>query len=652
MKNKLRMLAALALLAVIAACAALLGGRALGRLGGADLTAGRLYTLSDGTKRILAGLNRPVTLKLYYSREVAKEGPEGIRFWNNYFFYVRDLLRQYAAHAGGNLQLEIIDPKPYSDEEENAIRAGLQSYGMRGESFLFGLLAETELGKQNIIPFFEPRRQMFVEYDVSKLLSDLTRRQKSEIGVVSSLPLLGDDYPPQLMQMLMMQGRQVRPPWLLFQELRQTYNVENAKAEKGRFTKKFDYVMVIHPKKLDAETLFALDQYVMEGGRLLVFTDPFSITDPAAAGQPPMMRAPNPAEAASDLNALLKKWGAAMEPGQVAVSPQIGARLQLQRNRPPEQFLPFLALNEKCFNPQVIATSGLKDVRMVIAGVWEINAPAGVTAESLLYTPEDGNTWVPGEGEMMNPPSAHRIIAALDGARAGRRNLAVLLRGKFASNYPDGIEITEKAPEKPETGAGKDEEKKVEPAKKIKLTARAEAAEGAMVLAVSDVDMLSDQAAYQDGGFGPMRQGEASALVQNLLEYMGGEEDLISIRTRGEYLRPLTEVQKIENAAEKATAAEVEALNAVISAKQKELQDFAGRGGGADLKLLKKEIIEKRREIEAQIRASTKELRQLQQARRDSVKKLENNVALVNILAAPALVLLIGLGVWLYRRRK
>lgn len=653
MKDKIRLLAALALLAVIVACAVLLGAKALSGARGADLTADRLYSLSAGSRHILAGLNRPVTLRLYYSREVAKEGPEGVRFWNDYFFYVRDLLQEYVAQAGGNLKLEVIDPKPYSDEEEAALQAGLQSYGMRGESFLFGLTAETELGKVSAIPFFEPRRQLFVEYDVSKLIADLTRRAKSQIGVVSSLPVMGDDYPEHLMRMLAMQGRRVQPPWLVFQELRQSYEVETAKAEHGRFAKKYDFLLVVHPKKLDPATLFAIDQYVMDGGRLVVFVDPFSVMDQPQQQRSMFMAPPDPAQSASGLNELLEKWGARMEPGLVAVSPSIGVQLQTRRNRPPELFLPFLDLNGGCVNREISATAGLKDVRMVIAGALETHPGEGVTAETLLHTAADGNVWKPGPGELYDPPAAPAILKSLDQAKQGVRPLAVLLRGKFASNYPEGVEIEEKVAPDPAAApeAGKDGAAPKEQTRKVKLAGRATAEPGAAVLVVGDVDMLADQVAYQENPFGAARQGDAAAFVENALEFLGGDDALISIRTRGAYLRPLTVVQDIEKKAEAETAEKVSALNATITAKQQELQATAAKTGKGDVKLLQKEIIEKRREVEAQIRRCTKELRQLQQARRDKVKGLETKVALVNLLAAPGLVLLLGAGVWLFRRR-
>jgi len=320
MNTTFRLILALIFVGVISISAVLLVRKSVG---GAqiDLTDDNLYTLSDGTRNILKKLNEPVTLKLYYSRVAAMKGPDQIRFWNNYYLYVRDLLAEYARISDGKIKLELIDPRTYSVEEEEAIRNGIRRFPLSDdESFYFGLLATTELGKDETIAFFEPNRQELVEYDVSKIISSLVQRKKRKIGVISSLPVMGPaNMSPYMMQMMRMQGRQPDPPWAIVRQLQLDYEVEALKFDdKHAVPDDIDFLMVIHPKKLEQKAVFAIDQFVMKGGKLMVFVDPHCLAD-----RPP--RDPrNPYagmshKAGSDLNNLLVNWGAVVYTKKIAV---------------------------------------------------------------------------------------------------------------------------------------------------------------------------------------------------------------------------------------------------------------------------------------------------------------------------------------------
>ena len=220
-----RTILAVLFIGVITVCAILMAEKVFARAR-ADLTERRDYTLSQGTRNILAGLNQTVRLKLYYARVAAMKGPEQIRFYNNYYLYVRSLLEEYVRLSQGKLILSIFDPRPYSDEEEEALNHGLTRIPMLDdESFFFGLVAQTELGKEKAIPFFQHDRQVFVEYDVSRLISDVTRREKKKVGVLSSLPVTGGDMSPYMMQMMQMQGRMPEQPWTIVTHLKDQYEV-------------------------------------------------------------------------------------------------------------------------------------------------------------------------------------------------------------------------------------------------------------------------------------------------------------------------------------------------------------------------------------------------------------------------------------------
>ncbi len=213
-------------IAILTFCASLLIGKVCGGTRIADLTQQKLYTLSPGTLNIIEHLPGPVTLKFYYSQTAVQKGPEQLRTFENYHYYVRDLLEEYARKSGGKLKVEYIDPRPFSDEEEQALTDGVTRLPMGGdEYFFFGLTATNEYGRTKAIEIFSPERQEFVEYDISKLICDLMQREKRKVGVLSpSLPVLGPpDMTPEMMMMMRYQGRDFPKPWLIAQQLGQTY---------------------------------------------------------------------------------------------------------------------------------------------------------------------------------------------------------------------------------------------------------------------------------------------------------------------------------------------------------------------------------------------------------------------------------------------
>ena len=368
MINTLRTALAVVCILVITACAVLILRKTVARTR-ADLTQHKLYTLSQGTRNILAKLNQPVKLKFYYSRIAALKGPEQIRPFIDYALYVQDLLQEYVSLAHGELTLEIIDPRRFSDEEEDAIARGVEAVPLsKDENFFFGLVAQTELGKQNTIPFFDRARQEFLEYDLSKLIAGVTRRDKKKIGLLSSLEVMGSDMSPYMMQMMRMQGREPKKPWSLVQALREEFEVEALKPDADSIPGDIDFLMIVHPKNLPQAILFAIDQFVMGGGKLIVFVDPHCLSD-----EPP--RDPrNPYAAmgqkkSSDLNVLLKTWGVEMDPDLIAADRALAVTTAFRRGQRPAPVLIFLELAEQSVNADEVITAKLHNLKMLFAGV-------------------------------------------------------------------------------------------------------------------------------------------------------------------------------------------------------------------------------------------------------------------------------------------
>jgi ABC-2 type transport system permease protein len=647
MNKMIRLILALVFVGAISISAVLLSRKAVSGVQ-VDFTADNLYTLSDGTKSILGKVNQTITLKLYYSRVAAMNGPDQIRFWNNYYLYVRDLLEEYSRISDGKIKLELIDPRTYSVEEEEAIRNGIRRFPISDdENFFFGMLATTELGKDEVIPFFEPNRQELVEYDVSKIVSSLMQRKKRVIGIMSSLPVMGPaNMSPYMMQMMQMQGKQIERPWRFTSQLQADYEVRSLKLDAHKVPDDVDFLMVIHPKKFEQKAIFAIDQFVMKGGKLMVFVDPHCVAD-----RPP--RDPrNPYagmshDGSSQLNNLLVSWGAVVytQTKKIAVDRAIATKT----GRPPQAFLPYLTLNEDCVSKNHKMVSDLNGIRMLFAG--SIGRHGGTAKFTpLLSTTKTGNTWIPKDTISLNNPDPKRIQEEVQNGTEAV-TLACLLTGEFTSIFPNGIDIKDDSPPpppttQPATTQPKDKTKKI-PAIKT-------AAKGATVLVVADVDILTDMLCYDNQFFGQSQSGANVPFILNALEFLSGSEDLISIRSRGKFMRPFIVLDEIERQTDRETQVEVDAINAEIKAAQQELNDLDRPATEQDVALFEAKVMEQRRQIQEKMDDANSRLRKLKSVRREKVEALKGEMKFYNVAVAPAILLLIaiGLALFLYFRAK
>ena len=333
----------------------------------ADITEQRLYSLSDGTKAILAGLNQPIKLKLYYTKTAAMKGPDQIRYFNEYYYFVKALLDEYVRASKGMVELQIIDPRPFSDEEAQALRYGLRRFSItEEEGFFFGLVLQTQWGVEKTIGFFSPDRQNFVEYDISYLIDTAITREKKRIGILSPLKVMGDNVSGYMAQLMRLQKQQPAPPWGIVQQLKQMYDVQEVNTNVDEI-KDIDILLLVHPKELSEKTQFAIDQFVLKGGRAIVLLDPHCIAD-----TPPPSR--NPYEAftyktGSNLNRLLKTWGLEMPENTFAGDKTLAIEGSLGPNQRRDKIIAYLRLVAGCFNTDSAVSADLNQVRVLSPGV-------------------------------------------------------------------------------------------------------------------------------------------------------------------------------------------------------------------------------------------------------------------------------------------
>ena len=608
----------LILFAVIVAANVILGNLRMR----ADLTKEKLYTLSPGTKSFLKKLDQPVTLKLFFSGSA----PEVPMYLKNYAKQVQDLLKEYKLAGGGNVAVEMYDPTPDSDAEEWAQRYGIsgQSMGLGGPQIFFGLAASA--GKaEGAIAFLDPRADNLLEFNITRLISRTVKPEKPQVGVISSLPVLGDSQ-----QMPFGQSRRPQS-WLAFKDLQEDYSIRNISADVESIDKELQTLVLVHPKDLSDKTLYAIDQFVLRGGRLIAFLDPFCVTELESAQQQPFQRP----DSSSNLEKLLTAWGVGYEANKVVADPRAVTRLRTQNGQTDESLV-FLSLTGQNCEKDDILTAQLASVMLPFAGSFT-DKTKGLTFKPLIKA----------------SPLAGLVDAmtAQYGGATLRRDLkpcatppvlAARLTGKFKTAFPDG---------KPKGEAGSEEKKETPKVDDGHFT------EGeSSVILVGDVDMLADRFCVEElnffgaQAFRPLNNN--LTLFGNALEQLSGSSDLIGIRSRGSFDRPFERVTELEEKAQSEWQEREKDLETKLQEARQQLSQLQMQKDQSQKFILsadQKAAIERFRGEEIRINQELKEVRK--NLRRD-IEELGLKVKILNIALMPALVCLAGIGFGLYRRRK
>lgn len=588
-----------------------------------DLTAQGLYTLSDGTRRILADLPEPVTLDFYYSARALRELPQ-VR---TYAERVEALLREYARRSGGRVTLRVIDPEPFSPAEDAAVQAGVRAIpaGPGGEAAYFGIAARNATDREAVLAFLSPATEDTLEYDVTRLVYSLTRDGQPTIALVSSLPLNGSMVPI---------SQQRTPPWVIVEQMRAQFGVRVLGAQFDAIPPETDVLMVAHPRGLDDKALYRIDQFVLRGGRALVFVDPY--VDVEAPPRDPMMPTMTMPKEPSDLGGLLEAWGVGWDASRIVVDP--GAARQVNFGGGAAQDYPaWLALEGDNFNRQDVVTARLSRLYPATAGALLQTGRAGVEITPLVWAGDSAGTV---DRALVNPPPDLRRMAS-ERTAAPRAVLAARVRGSIASAFaqgpPDGMQGQ---------GGGADG------------AHLAASRAPANLIVVADADLLYDRfwAQVQDafGEMAVMPFADNGSFVINALDNLSGSDALIAVRSVASYARPFTVVEKLERAAQERLqqrAAELEQALTETDRRIAELQSARGDGAGPLLTPEQQAEVERFRDERARI---GQELRVVQRDLRRDIEGLEARLKFVNIGAVPLLVALVALVVlaWPARRRR
>jgi len=391
-----------------------------------DLTQQHLYTLSEGTVQTLRNLHDPITLRLFYSRRLGAAVPS----YGSYAERVRAMLDEYVARSGGKIRLEVLDPEPFSETEDRALAYGLQGVPVdqSGEQIYFGLAGSNLLDDERSIPFFQPDRERFLEFDLTRLVYELSNPHRPVVGVMSTLPMNGD---PRMM--MMMRGGPAPQPFAVMQTLRQFFTVQDIPLDTQRIPDEVQVLMVVHPQNLSDATQYAIDQFVMRGGKLIAFVDPYSegqASRPGPGGRPPT-------NTASQLNRLLNAWGVDA-PSEAVVLDLRGAwRVRANPNDRVQavDYLAWFNMQGDSINDAEVATAQLNQVTVATAGYLRRRDGAAIEFTPLLQSSE--RSMLANVERVRDNPDPARILAEFRSENL-HRTIAARVRGEVPSAFPDG----------------------------------------------------------------------------------------------------------------------------------------------------------------------------------------------------------------------
>ena len=592
-----------------------------------DLTQNKLYTLTPGTQQVLGELKEPVNLYFYFSREAAsKESPLILPYASR----VREFLEEVAARSNGKVRLRVIDPQPFSEEEDKAAELGLQAMqATGGDSLYFGLAGTNSTDGRSTIPSFQADREEFLEYDVAKLIHELGTPKKPVIGLLSSLPMQGQFDP--------MSGR-MGEAWPIVSQLEQLFTMQQLAPDADRIAKDVDVLMVVQPKQLAPKTLYAIDQYVMNGGRLLLFVDPNSGAD--QSGQDPS----NPMAAAmanhsSDLEPLLAAWGVVYDPTKVIGDMSLGLEVRATQNAPPVRHIGILGLHHDDMAPKDVVTNALEVINMATVGSLSAKPGAKTTLEPLLLSSTSAAPIPTDRFNALTDPSSLR-----DGfLPTGQRYIiAARLTGPVDSAFPQG------APPDPKPAAGP-------PAAPL-AAHLAKSSAPANIVIIADTDMLMDYMWVQTREMFGQRVAQPFAnngdFVANILDNLSGSSALISIRGRASFSRPFERVEALRRQADDRLRAKAMELQSELQQTEAKLTDLQAKRNDQASLMLTPEQEEEVKHFTAEKARARKELRETQRGLNVDIDRLDNEIKVLNIVVAPLIVAAIGVVVLALRRRR
>ena len=596
----------------------------------ADLTEGNLFTLSKGSKELLNDLAKeredddessPLEIRFYLTR-----GEKGVPVVvNEHGTRVADLLDQYKAYAGGNLELTKVNPRRDTDAEELAVNDGIR---LLNNAFYIGM-AISYLDNTEVIPVLDPSLATNLEYDISRAIKNVLKLEEDRevVGVMSSLNVWGGPDPSN--PMAMMNRGQQQPPWYFLQQLQSDFKVERIEPAATDIPATVNVLLLIHPKNVSEATEYAIDQFVLRGGKLIAFVDPLAQRDDSGQ-QNPQMRIPG-LGGGSNLNLLFAKWGVPFDNTQVVAdfNYRLNPRDPIAQGRMQPAYL---ALNRDALNLDEVVTRNLGTLRLPYAGSFDTsNVATGLTVTELITSSEQAKL-VDGMSSQFN---GDKIMDSFLTGSTKKHTLALKLGGKFTTAFPNGKPATEDA------GSAKPGASK--PASTEHLT---ESKENNYVCLIGDTDILVDDHFILQQRF---RISENITFVQNLVDHFG-DDTLINIRSRNQN-RPFTTIVNLEKEAQTKFEGRLKKLEEEQQTILQEKTKLESTGEGNNQFTLRIDP-EALKAIQAKELEKRKEIREIRKELRAEIDLIQLKIKLANIGLMPLLVIIFGIAFFIHKRKK
>ena len=597
-----------------------------------DTTAERIYTLSSGTQGLLGKIEEPITLDFYFTKSAT-----GLPIaYKNYATRVEEMLRQYARASRGKITLNVIDPRPDTPEEERATAARIQPQLIptTGEQIQFGLVA-TQADQQKTLSALNPQREQFLEYDLSQLIYSVQQIDKKKLGLLTSLPLQGTS--PQEAQMMMMMRQQPQPGQFVTTEWEKTFQIIRIESTATELPAGLDALAVIHPQNLAPKLQFAVDQFILGGRPVFLAVDPASQYFKRQSNpQQSMLGGPTP-NVSSDFAPLLSAYGINYDPQKIVGDLENATQVQTQGGQL-ARYPVWLNLRRGNFNATSAPTGQLNSALFIEPGFLTAQTDATTTFTPLVESSAQSGDIAAMALQFSQPDAIARQITP-----TGKKTLAALVTGKFKTAFPAG------APQDPD-------KKDAAPAATPTPTTPAlnESKTTSTLFVIADTDWLFDDYSIRKMNFFGQTAAEPFndnlAFAANTLEFLSGSSDLISLRGKGNSVRPFEVVRTMEIEANKKYQEKLTALESRLQQVQTKLSELQGKKGEANKLVASPEITKAIGDFQKQQATLQSERREIRRALREDIDALENRLLLINLLASP---LLIGaFGLWFARARK
>jgi len=605
-----------------------------------DLSESGLYTLSTGTKNILKDLDQPVTLSLYFSEKASSQLPA----LRTYAQRVEELLEEYVGLSDGKVTFIKIDPAPFSESQDEAALAGLQGVpiGAQGDEIYFGLVAKNEAEAQDVIAFMQPDREAYLEYELTRLISSLSAKKMPTVGIYSGIEINGGyDY----------MTRQARPAWSIMEYIEEGFDVEWIEEDATEISE-VDVLLLIAPQNLSESLLFAIDQFVIGGGRTLVFVDPHAETIGSQGQMPSVQRA--------GLARLLPGWGIEMRNDVIVTDFANSMVVGVGESRSPVRHIGLLSMTPEALTSDDIVLHGLESLNFSSAGILD-KTENGTTDVTPLILSSD-----------QSQPQNTSLLLTLDDPQdllneftptGERYSLAARISGPAKTAFPEGIQIEIPQTEDELEGAESEsadgsidaqDAEEAKPPVMETLSPKFMSSDNIRLMVVADTDVISDRLWVQVQNFFGQQVvtpwADNGSFLVNGLENFSGHPDLIEIRSQGRFKRPFTKVEVLRLRAEERFLEQQELLEEELKAaetKMLELESLRGEGDGA---LFSAEQELELKNFQAEKLKIRKQLRDVQHQLDQDIDALGTSLKLINIFLIPLCICLLVLLAAMRRR--